>query len=159
MWPPMTRGGGGVKKSWNSCDVIYGWPLIGFSCDTSGVDRTIFPFILTWYYGIYNSANINLRKEGFKARTVFWSKLARPCWSNYYLIYITSERGMRGEVTAESGSGRQREHENRHYAESTPLVYAEWNVIQLKRSFPPNHWSMESQNKDIPTNKLDNSSF
>ena len=20
--------GGGVKKSWNSCDVIYGWPLI-----------------------------------------------------------------------------------------------------------------------------------
>ena len=19
--------GGGIKKSWNSCDVIYGWPL------------------------------------------------------------------------------------------------------------------------------------
>ena len=22
------KDGGGVKKSWNSCDVIYGWPLI-----------------------------------------------------------------------------------------------------------------------------------
>ena len=26
MWPPVTRGGRG-KKSWNSCDVIYGWSL------------------------------------------------------------------------------------------------------------------------------------
>ena len=31
MWLPVTRGGGGFRKSWNSCDVIYGWPLINLN--------------------------------------------------------------------------------------------------------------------------------
>ena len=33
MWPPVTRGG--VKKSWNSCDLIYGWPLSNKQCSNT----------------------------------------------------------------------------------------------------------------------------
>ena len=53
MWLSVTRGG--VKKSWNSCDVIYGWPLMTLSRKIIVFKPTLqttkkFFFSAIWFY-------------------------------------------------------------------------------------------------------------
>ena len=64
------KDGGGVKKSWNSCDVIYGWPLISNYFMTSSSHSPSFHFFSHTAKGMIS----------FFRRTTGYTRMYKRCW-------------------------------------------------------------------------------
>ena len=113
MWPSVTCPyRGGVKKSWNSCDVIYGWPIryTRLKCTNNNMFTNYFllhnvwnKVYVSWYY-LKHAISVWTCKQDFicdvSVKPTIWKLRVRmfPCHKNASVTWWKRRSGIKGFV-------------------------------------------------------------